>query len=47
MDEAKKIVLPEKLQIEMMQFFLKTSISRIKREKDKTLQEKFPAESKE
>ena len=44
MDEGKKIVLPEKLQIEMLQFFLKTSIPRIKREKDKTTQEKAPSE---
>jgi hypothetical protein len=40
MDEGKKIVLPEKVQIEMLQFFLKTSIPRIKREKDKSTQEK-------
>jgi len=44
MNEEKKIVLPEKLQIEMLQFFLKTSILRIKREKNKTTQEKSPSE---
>jgi len=34
MDEGKKkITLPEELQIEMMKFFLKTSIPRIKQEK--------------
>jgi len=44
MDEEKKIVLPEKLQVEMLQFFLKTSIPRIKREKDKNTQEKSPSE---
>ena len=42
-EETKKIVLPEKLQIRMLQFFLKTSIPRIKREKDKS-QEKSPSE---
>jgi len=47
MEEGKKIVLPEKLQIEMWQFFLKTSIPRIKREKDKTAQEKTPSEINE
>ena len=31
-EERKKIVLPEELQIEMMKFFLKTSIPRKKRE---------------
>jgi hypothetical protein len=46
MDRGEKIVLPEKLQIEMLQFFLKTSIPRIKREKDKITQEKNPSESK-
>jgi hypothetical protein len=46
MDEREKIVLPEKLQIEMLQFFLKTSIPRIKREKEKTTQEKSPSEFK-
>jgi hypothetical protein len=46
MDEGKKIVLPEKLQIEMLQFFLKTSIPRIKREKDKIAQEEIPSEIK-
>jgi len=44
MGEVKKIVLPEKLQIEMLQFFLKTSIPRIKREKNKNTQEKSPSE---
>jgi hypothetical protein len=40
-----KIILPEKLQIEMLQFFLKTSIPRIKKEKDKKItQEKSPSE---
>ncbi|MCL2106057.1 MAG: hypothetical protein FWH26_03210 [Oscillospiraceae bacterium] len=34
MDEGeKKITLPEELQIEMMKFFLKTSIPRMKQEK--------------
>jgi len=47
MDEEKKIVLPEKLQIEIWQFFLKTSIPRIKREKDKNTQEKSPSEINE
>ena len=47
MGEGEKIVLPEKLQIEMWQFFLKTSIPRIKREKDKAAQEESPPESKE
>jgi hypothetical protein len=46
MDEGKKIVLPEKLQIEIWQFFLKTSIPRIKREKDKITQKKSPSEFK-
>lgn len=46
MDEGKKIVLSEKLQIDMLQFFLKTSIPRIKREKEKRLQEKSPSEFK-
>jgi hypothetical protein len=45
MDEGKKIVLPEKLQIKIWQFFLKTSIPRIKREKNRSLQEKSPNES--
>jgi len=31
-EECKKIVLPEELQIEMMKFFLRTSIPRKKRE---------------
>jgi hypothetical protein len=44
MAEEKKIVLPEKLQIEMLQFFLQTSIPRIKREKEKSTQEKSPSE---
>ena len=46
MDEGKKIVLPEKLQIEMLQFFLKTSIPRIKREREKAkvTQENSPSE---
>ena len=34
-NEEKGIVLPRKLQIEMLQFFLKTSIPRIKAEKKK------------
>ena len=34
MNEEKKIILPEKLQIEMMKFFLRTSIPRIKKEKE-------------
>ena len=34
MDEGKKnITLPEELQIEMMKFFMKTSIPRMKQEK--------------
>ena len=34
MDEGKrKIILPEELQIEMMKFFMKTSIPKIKQEK--------------
>jgi len=45
MDEEKRVVLPEKLQIEIWQFFLKTSIPRIKREKDKNLQERSPSET--
>jgi len=32
-EEKKKITLPEELQIEMMNFFLKTSIPRMKQEK--------------
>jgi hypothetical protein len=44
MDDEKKIVLPEKLQIEMLQFFLQISIPIIKREKDKNTQEKSPSE---
>jgi hypothetical protein len=32
MDEEKKITLPKKLQTEMLEFFLKTSIPRKKRE---------------
>jgi hypothetical protein len=34
--DKEKIVLPEKLQVKILQFFLKTSIPRIKREKDKS-----------
>ena len=33
--EQKKIILPEELQIEMMKFFLSTSIPRKKREEQK------------
>jgi len=32
-ESKKKITLPEELQIEMMKFFLKTSIPRMKQEK--------------
>ena len=32
-----KIVLPEKLQIEMMKFFMRTSIPRMKREREEAL----------
>ena len=40
-EDKKKIVLPEKLQIEMMKFFLKTYIPRKKmEEKAKRLSEK-------
>jgi hypothetical protein len=35
MDEEEKITLPEDLQIEMLKFFLKTSIPRSIREKEK------------
>jgi len=40
-EETKKITLPEELQIEMMKFFMKTSIPRIKQmksEKEKSEQ---------
>jgi hypothetical protein len=47
MDEGKKIVLPEKLQIDILQFFLKASTLRIKREKDKNTQEKSQSEFNE
>jgi len=33
-ESSKKIVLPKELQIKMLQFFLKTSIPRIKKEKE-------------
>ena len=33
-EEKKKITLPEELQVKMMKFFLKTSIPRIKKEKE-------------
>jgi len=32
--ERKKIILPEDVQIEMMKFFLRTSIPKIKKEKE-------------
>jgi len=32
-EEKKKIILPEELQIEMMNFFMKTSIPKIKKER--------------
>ena len=35
MEENKKIVLPEKLQKEILKFFLKTSIPRLAKEKRK------------
>ena len=38
-DENGKITLPEELQIEMLKFFLKTSIPRIKQEKLRLLSE--------
>jgi len=34
-DKQEKIVLPRELQRRMLEFFLKTSIPRIKREKEK------------
>jgi len=36
-EKEKKITLPDKLQKEMLQFFLQTSIPRIKKEKEKSL----------
>jgi len=46
MDEKKdRIILPEKLQVKILQFFLKTSIPRIKQNKDKALK-KSPSEIK-
>ena len=35
-NEHKKITLPKKLQIEMLKFFMKTSIPRKKKETDKS-----------
>jgi len=35
-NENKKIILPKKLQVEMIKFFLKTSIPRKMREKNKS-----------
>ena len=34
-EEKKEITLPKELQVEMLKFFLKTSIPRIKRETEK------------
>jgi len=33
MDECKKITLPEELQVEMLKFFMRTSIPRMKQER--------------
>lgn len=35
-NEDKKIILPKNLQIQMLKFFLKTSIPRKKKQKDKS-----------
>jgi len=40
-----RIILPEKLQVKILQFFLKTSIPRIKQKKDKA-QRESPSEIK-
>jgi len=46
MDEKQdRIILPEKLQVKILQFFLKTSIPRIKQKKDKAHRES-PSEIK-
>jgi len=45
MQEPEKIVLPEKLQREMMEFFMRTSIPRLAKEKRE--QEEKPQAEKE
>ena len=46
MEENKKIVLPEKLQKEILNFFLKTSIPRLAKEKREKRKNKALSEEK-